>query len=604
MINLRPYQHVCADKTLSYLRTSIEPCIIDAAPAAGKSHIVAYIANWLHSTSGKRVLCLAPSKELVTQNYQKYLLTGEPASIFSASAGSKSTRHHVVFGTPSTVKNSIARFKSGYCAVIIDEAHGITPTIKLIIEAMREGNPNLRVVGLSGTPYRLGSGYIYRLDERGKPLPESECRDPYFTKLIHRVSAQEMLEQGYITPMIISETGQKYDGAAALKPNRMGKFDPKDLHSVFVGHGRKTAAIVADVVGRSKDIAGGCMIFAATVDHCHEIMASLPPANSGFVTGDLAEACGGAVKGRDAVIAAYRDKEFKYLVSVGTLTTGFDVPHTSVIATLRKTESAALLQQILGRAWRLDENKPQSYWLDYADNAQEHFPDGDIYSPVIRARAASGEGFGLKCICPDCGGENEFSGRKNPDGFEHDENGYFTDLNGNRIETDNGPMPAHYGRRCLNLLPIGGGKLGQCQYRWTFKECPHCAAENDISARYCTSCRGEIIDPNEKLAIEFKALKRSPYNRQCDRVLRCDVRDSVSQSGNPTKRIDIVTPYRSFSVWIQMNPRHNLAMMDLERWNALGGEMPQSVEYKKEESGFFRVYSWNKEPDHDPSEKH
>lgn len=599
---LRPYQRACVDPTLAYLRTSIEPVLIDAAPAAGKSFMVAAIANALYGASGKRVLCLAPSKELVQQNHGKYLLTGEPASIFSAAAGSKSTRHHVVFGTPQTVKNSISRFTSGYCAVIIDEAHGITPTIQAIIDVMREGNPNLRVIGLSGTPYRLGAGYIYRIDENDKPV--TEARDPYFTKLIHRVSAQEMLDQGFITPMQIAETGQQYDGAAGLKPNRMGKFDPADLHSVFVGHGRKTAAIVADVVARSRDIAGGCMLFAATVEHCQEIMASLPPANAGFVTGDTASAMGGAVKGRDAVIEAYRKGLFKYLVSVGTLTTGFDVSHTATIATLRKTESAALLQQILGRAWRLDDNKPMSFWLDYAGNADEHFPDGDIYSPVIRANAVSGEAIPITCTCPDCGGENEFSGRKNPDGFGHDEHGYFVDLAGNRIETDSGPMPAHYGRRCLHMLPIGGGKLGQCQYRWTCKECPHCGADNDIAARYCTSCKGEIIDPNQKLVIEFKALKRSPYNRQCDKVLKCEVRDSVSQSGNPTKRVDIVTPYRSFSIWLQMKPRHNVAMMDLERWNALGGELPQSVEYRKEDSGFFRVYSWNKEPDIDPAEKH
>ena len=135
---LRPYQRPPVDAAIEYIRRSVEPCLIDAAPAAGKSYMVAAMADAIHKMSGgKKILCLAPSKELVEQNIEKYLLTGEPASIFSASAGAKSTRHKVVFGTPSSVKNSISRFLDGYAAVIVDECHGITPTVKSIIEAMR-----------------------------------------------------------------------------------------------------------------------------------------------------------------------------------------------------------------------------------------------------------------------------------------------------------------------------------------------------------------------------------------------------------------------------------------------------------------------------------
>jgi len=146
MIALRPYQQTCVDKTLEYLRSSVEPCVIDAAPAAGKSFMIAETSDKLYSISGgKRILNLAPSAELVVQNYDKMLMTGHPASIFSASAGQKSTRHNIVFGTPGTVKRSISRFVNGYCAVNIDECHGITPTIKSIIAAMAAamGLPNV-----------------------------------------------------------------------------------------------------------------------------------------------------------------------------------------------------------------------------------------------------------------------------------------------------------------------------------------------------------------------------------------------------------------------------------------------------------------------------
>ncbi len=273
MINLREYQQECHDEVVKWIKGNTEPCLIDAAPAAGKSHIIAALADAIHAMSkGKKVLCLAPSAELVKQNAAKFKLTGEPYSIFSASAGRKDLRNKVVFGTPGTVKNRISRFKDGYAAVIIDEAHGITPTIRDIIEQMKEGNPYLRVIGLSGTPYRLGEGYVYRIEENDRVLTDEYAKNPYFMKCVKRVSAHLMLEQGYITPMDIGPTdGQAYD-TSGLVLGKNGKFTDDSLHQTFDGQGRLTSQIVANVVAFARHQYGGCMLFASTVQHAHEIM--------------------------------------------------------------------------------------------------------------------------------------------------------------------------------------------------------------------------------------------------------------------------------------------------------------------------------------------
>jgi len=165
MFVFRYYQNEAVDLAIDFVKKSFDPCLLELATGAGKSLIVAEIAKQLKEISGKKVLCLAPSKELVTQNREKYLSYGEPASMFSASAGSKCLAHDVVFASPGTVLNSISKFGNRFAAVIVDEAHGITPTIKKIIYALKELNPMLRVIGLTATPYRLGSGYIYRVDE-------------------------------------------------------------------------------------------------------------------------------------------------------------------------------------------------------------------------------------------------------------------------------------------------------------------------------------------------------------------------------------------------------------------------------------------------------
>jgi DNA repair protein RadD len=587
---LREYQQLACDAALDYMRTTTSPCLIDAAPAAGKSHMIAYIADRLHAISGgKRILCLAPNAKLVNQNREKMQATGHPSSIFSASAGAKSTKHNIIFGTPGTVINAISRFNDGsYCAVVIDECHGVTPTIRAIIEAMRLGNPNLRVMGLTGTPYILGKGYIYRQQPNGRVHGEEVCRDPYFTRCVYRVSAREMLDAKYITPMTVGEiNAQSYDtSGVVLLPN--GHLDTATVERAFVGHGRQTAHVVADVVAQAQHRTGGVMLFAATVAHAHEIMASLPPGNSVLVTGDMSPA------DEKAAVLAYRNHKKRYVVSVGKLTTGFDSPWTEIIAVLRYTESATLLTQILGRAWRLFPGKTDCLWLDYAGNHERHFPDGDIYNPTIKAGKAAKEGEGIQAECPACGYENAFSAT--PDGQEYklDKHGYCLDVFGERIETDYGPMPGHFGRRCNGLVKVGP-EYDRCGYYWTSKDCEACGEKNDIAARFCRSCKAEIINPNDRLVMEFEALKKDPHAPQTDVVLSMTTKESISQKGNPTVRVDWVTPHRKFSVWFQKEATHPRAAKDWRRFQeATAHGQPETVSYLKEAaSSFFRILGYN-----------
>ena len=589
-VQLRPYQQSCVDAALAEVRTTTSPCLIDAAPAAGKSYMIAAIAKELHTISkGKRVLVLAPSAELVKQNHAKFLLTGERASIFSASAGAKSTSRYIVFGTPGTVKNAISRFcrqgQDGFCAVIVDECHGITPTIQAIIEAMRLANPNLRVIGLSGTPFRLGSGYVFRVWPDGKVNGDDTARSPYFTKCVYRVGADEMLANGFITPMRIGAINGGYDTSGIhLLPN--GHPNPDDVERAFVGHGRKTAAIVANVMAQALPY-GGVMLFAATVRHAEEIMASLPPSNSRLITGDTP-------KGeRNGIVADYRAQRFRYLVSVGTLTTGFDVEHTATIAVLRYTESAALLQQILGRAWRLADGKPESLLLDYAGNVDHHFPDGNIYAPVIKASGGGGGHGIVPATCPDCGHHNDFSAHKDYVDFAKNEHGYCLDAFGEVLQSEWGPVPGHYGRRCWGQLKVGREYV-RCGYYWTSKPCPACEEPNDIAARYCRECKAEIIDPNERLISEFKAMKRDPHQPQTDIVLSMEAKETISTRGNKTLRVDWVTPHRQFSCWFNPEATFAKAQAEYERFLAATREGPPStVSYVKErESGFYRILAY------------
>ena len=610
MFELRPYQKAATDAAKTFLKASIEPCLIDAAPAAGKSFCVAEMARWFREVSGgKRVLCLQPSSALVKQNVEKFRMTGEKCSIFSASAGSKSTRHSVVYATPKTVSNSMSRFKKtgpdGYCAVIIDESHGLTPTIRAVIEQMREVNPNLRAIGLTGSPYRMGKGYIFRMWPDGKCNGDDVARDPYFTKMVYRVTAEEMLEQGFITPMVVRPINDEsiYDTSGViLKPN--GSLDHSTLEAAFEGHGRKTAMIVYDVMAQvaSLGCTGGIMLFAATQKHALEIMASLPPQSSAVCTGDH-QILNGKTSNENQIIEAYRKQQTRYLVSVGKFNVGFDVSHTEFLALMRYSESPDLTIQTLGRAWRLHPGKHKAYIADYAGNLDRHMPDGDLYNPSIKAGKAAGGGEPMDAECPDCKYVNEFTPHKDYLDFKKDKNGYCIDIFGHPLMSEHGPVAGHYGRRCLNELPTGPrGEFARCGYFWTSKMCPHCDEPNDIAARFCSSCKGELIDPNEKLIGDFKALKKDPYRVQTDEVVNMETKPGTSKAGNATIRVDWVTPYRQFSTWLMAEPKFPKQAEDLAKFNlATRDGTPETITYSKDrESGFFRVQAYDLPADVEP----
>lgn len=607
MFKLRPYQQKAVDVSIDFIKKSFDPCLLELATGAGKSLIVAEIAKKVKEISGKKVLCLAPSKELIVQNREKYLSYGEPASMFSASTGSKCLAHDVVFASPKTVINSISKFGNNFAAVVIDEAHGITPTIKKIVYALKELNPNLRVIGLTATPYRLGSGYIYSVDENDNPIPETQTSNPFFYKLLYRVTTQELIDQGFLTQPI-ADIKHGYD--TSNLEIKGGKYTAESVEQVFEGQGRKTAAIVADVVELSRGRMG-VMFFAATIQHAKEIMESLPPENSRLITG------GTKKKDRELIINQFKQRVFKYLVNVSVLTTGFDAPHVDVVAILRATDSAGLFQQIIGRGLRLHNEKENCLILDYADNIENHGLEDDLFTPEISVSVSTGEKFDIDAECPVCSTINTFSGRPNKERFEVDKHGYFVDLAGDHIIENEQPMPAHFGRRC-NGHQLIKGHHEQCEYRWSFKACVNeeCNYENDIAARYCKQCRAELVDPNQKLKLEFKRIKTSAREKSSDKVVSWFCQPWVSQKGNESLRVDWTTEYRSFSAWYSPDSRttqgqylwDNLSKSvfngrvapTIDKFvNALKkghGTMPSTITSKKE-GDFFKIYAHNEPED-------
>jgi len=226
----------------------------------------------------------------------------------------------------------------------------------------------------------------------------------------------------------------------------------------------------------------------------------------------------------------------------------------------------------------------------------------------VRANKSGESGGGMTCECPECGTENLFSGKLDLLEYTKDAAGYCLDLYGVQVMTKFGPLSGHWGRRCMGLVQTGArGEFDRCQYRWTSKECPHCEAANDIAARYCIECKGEIVDPNEKLVMDFKALKKDPTKLQTDEVLGMECKPGVSRAGNATMRVEFRTPYRQFVVWFQTDAKWSRGQVQWQAFrNATNNrnEKPSTVTYRKNaDTGFFEVAAYNRPADTAPDQE-
>lgn len=538
-ITPRYYQKDAVDAVITHVKKRLSPCLLSLATGTGKSVVVAELAKFFTKAApNKKVLCIAPSKELVEQNHKLYTQGyGYQASMYCASAGVKCLRSQVIFASPQTALGGIEKIAhQGVSAIIIDEAHNVTNTMKKLINAVIsyeikgvKVNEKCRIVGMTATPYRMGTGYIYSIDATSEDEilhDEAKAIEPFYSKLLFRVEAGEMVNEGFLSQLVIGDHSDQYD-TSKLELDRFGNFSKDSVKKTFDGN-TKTERIINEVIHKSQDKMG-VMIFASTISHAEEINTYLPFGESAVVTGKLKK------KDRELIINDFKARKVKYLVNVDVLTTGFDSPHVDVIAILRATESPGLLQQIIGRALRLHPDKEFALILDYAENIERHGLQSDIFTPEIKARKLSDGGEEIQVECPSCNAVSSKKRRSDKEyqGLAHDRFGYFLvsgtekpiafndegepiEWDGMRLTTQildpsvkdefgeigfkEVPIPAHYARRCNNPEAyILSGKPVACEHRYSVKMCPSCFAENDIAARHCVQCKERLVDPNQKL---------------------------------------------------------------------------------------------------------
>ncbi len=461
---LRPYQQEAVEAAVHYFRQEQRPGVIVLPTGAGKSLVIAELARIARG----RVLVLAHVKELVRQNHAKYRALGLEADIFSAGLAQKESQKKVVFGSVQSVARHLDKFDAAFSLVIVDECHRIGDNdqsqYQQILDYLTQRNPQLRLLGLTATPFRLGKGWIYHHHYHGMVRGNE---DALFHQCIYELPLRYMIKHGYLVePQRLDMPIVRYD-FSSLIATQQGLFPEKALNLSLSQQKRVTPSIVAEII-RHAEHCRGVMIFAATVRHAEEILSYLPH-DSALVSG----ATPGAQ--RDDILQRFTSQQLKFLVNVAVLTTGFDAPHVDLIAILRPTESVSLYQQIIGRGLRLYPGKTACLILDYAGN------NYDLYLPEIGSPQGDSDNQPVQVFCPQCQFANLFWGKTLADGT----------------------VIEHFGRRCQGLVEVSG-RTEQCDFRFRFKSCPQCNAENDIAAKVCQQCDTVLVDPDDMLKAALK----------------------------------------------------------------------------------------------------
>lgn len=486
-IDPRMYQWLCYYLTGNAIRNYKGPAFITASVGAGKTIMIAMVAARF-SQMGYEGMILARQAEIIDQDAEELWNLNVKNSLFSASLGRKSTAYPVIVGSEGTVINALFSTEEKTAALgvfapkflLIDECHQVDwedvvsdqPSTQygIIINELKrrcraQHGIELRIFGYTGSPFR----------------GTTSIKGPFWSGgEIVNIDTKYLVDLGFLVPTIFGVPDiedLQYDLHDFESNGEDGAQDYTDaqlkaMQDEIEKQGTLTQKIMMKVVELTRD-RNGVLITCAGKKHCKEAAKYLPEGTYAIVTDDM-----GQKMRRKALKDAYSGK-IKYVLQIGCLTTGVNIPLWDTSVILRKIMSLTLLVQLLGRGMRLLKDDQVAGGIKKEDHLVLDFTGtmfelGALYNdPILEdAELQRAKRSGAEVPCPKC-------------------------------NTLNSP----YARRC-----VGEDKLspdGRCEEFFSFILCGFdkhskpifdgCGTKNDPCARYCRHCEHVLRDPNAAL---------------------------------------------------------------------------------------------------------
>jgi len=354
-----------------------------------------------------RILLATHVRELIMQDYQTLmrLWWNAPAGIYSAGLNRKQSRSQIIFGGVQSMYRK-AKQLGYFDFMIVDEAHLVGRNTNSqygkLIKDLRAINPEMKIVGYSGTPFRLDSG------------PLHAGHGAIFDGICYDIPISMLVERGYLCPLISKSPKTTFDLTGLHR--RAGDYIEREMADRFATH-EVTRDAVAEVVhfGRERR---SWLAFCINVEHAEMVRDEIR--SHGFtcevVTGKTPK------PERDRLIRDYKAGRIRCLTSVNVIATGFDAPCTDLLAMMRPTESTGLYLQQVGRGLRIAPDKTNCLVLDFAQLVIKHGPVDAINVLDVGRKAKDPDAekgdipaktcpecksilFIATMQCPDCGHE-------------------------------------------------------------------------------------------------------------------------------------------------------------------------------------------------------
>ncbi len=344
----RDYQEEGIKACISILTSKVPRKEIVVSPTAGgKSLYVAFSAKEVDFP----LVVLQPSKELLEQNYKKFIELGGEAEIYSASMKTLNIGT-VTFATIGSIKNRIPELKKlNLKAIIIDEAHLGTQSdsqIRTFINDLKITN----VLGLTATPVYLKGG----LDGAELKMM-NRVRGCLFRDIAHVTQIKELVEKKFWSPIIYNIEKVKSD---KLKLNSNGSDYTLESQREFYSSNSLESKIIDQVEYLRREKRKSILVFVPSIEEAISLQKKIP--NSECVYSGMKPSL------RDDVVNRFKTLELDVVINVNILSVGFDHPQLDSVITARSTNSIAIYYQQIGRGVRIHKDKENCKVIDLSGN--------------------------------------------------------------------------------------------------------------------------------------------------------------------------------------------------------------------------------------------
>ena len=343
---LRPYQKEAVETGVKFFQSkSSKNAILILPTGSGKSVV---IANILAPLTGKTII-LQPSKEILEQNFAKFISYGYKASIYSASAGQKRV-DTITFCTIGSIINKKHLFE-GLEHIIIDECHLVNAKGGMYEELIK-AFPRAKVLGLTATPYRL-----HNTLEGAQLKFLTRTRPRIFDEVLYYVQNSELFDNGYLAKLeyfsfnVVDRSMLQVNssGTDFTEQSLRRYYKMIDMPSIIVNYAIRLLAKRPNL-----------LIFCSLIEEAESVTKRIPGAV--ILTGATKK------DERERILSQFKSGKIKCVVNVGVLTTGFDYPELECVLIARSTMSLALYYQIIGRAMRIAPTKKDAWIVDLGGN--------------------------------------------------------------------------------------------------------------------------------------------------------------------------------------------------------------------------------------------